>query len=34
MVDGDRLWSFIITSEDTDTQTALLQIFDASITFD
>ncbi len=34
VVDGDRLWSFIITSEDTDTQTALLQIFDASITFD
>ncbi len=34
VVDGDRLWSFIITSEDTDTQTALLQVFDASITFD
>lgn len=34
VVDGERLWSFIITSEDTDTQTALLQIFDASITFD
>lgn len=34
VVDGDRLWSFIITSEDTDTQTALLQIFDESITFD
>lgn len=34
VVDGDRLWSFIITSEDTDTQTALLQIFDEGITFD
>ena len=34
VADGDRLWSFIVTSEDTDTQTALLQIFDASITFD
>ncbi len=34
VADGDRLWSFIITSEDTETQTALLQIFDASITFD
>ncbi len=34
VTDGDRLWSFIITSEDADTQTALLQIFDASITFD
>lgn len=34
VADGDRLWSFIITSEDPDTQTALLQIFDATITFD
>lgn len=34
VADGDRLWSIIITSEDTRTQTALLQIFDASITFD
>jgi hypothetical protein len=32
--DGDRLWSFIITSEDEATQNALLDIFGASITFD
>lgn len=32
--DGDRLWSFIVTSEDEATQTALLGIFDASIVFD
>ena len=32
--DGDRLWSFIITSEDQSTQNALLDIFGASITFD
>jgi hypothetical protein len=34
VADGDRLWSFIITSEDPETQTELLQIFDESITFD
>ena len=34
VVDGDRLWSLIVTSEDTGTQTALLQIFDGSIAFD
>jgi hypothetical protein len=32
--DGDRLWSFIVTSEDEDTQTALLTVFTSSITFD
>jgi hypothetical protein len=32
--DGDRLWSFIITSEDEATQNALLEIFGSSITFD
>lgn len=32
--DGDRLWSFIVTSEDEDTQTALLALFASSITFD
>ena len=32
--DGDRLWSFIVTSEDEATQNALLDIFGSSITFD
>lgn len=32
--DGDRLWSFIVTSEDEATQSALLRIFGSSITFD
>ena len=32
--DGDRLWSFIVTSEDEGTQTALLTVFASSITFD
>jgi hypothetical protein len=31
--DGDRVWSFIVTSEDQDTQDALLAIFEASISF-
>ena len=31
--DGDRLWSFIVTSEDRSTQDALLSIFGSSITF-
>lgn len=31
--DGDRLWSFIVTSEDQASQDALLAIFAASITF-
>lgn len=31
--DGDRVWSFIVTSEDTASQDALLAIFEASITF-
>ena len=34
VVDGDRLWSLIITSEDEATQSALLGIFGSSITFD
>ena len=34
VVDGDRLWSFIITSEDETTQQALLDVFGSSITFD
>ena len=32
--DDDRLWSFIVTSEDEGTQTALLTVFTSSITFD
>ena len=32
--DGDRLWSFIVTSEDQATQDAVLALLDASITFD
>ncbi|WP_436795064.1 hypothetical protein [Actinospongicola halichondriae] len=31
--DGDRVWSFIVTSEDSASQDALLAIFEASITF-
>ena len=31
--DGDRVWSFIITSEDQATQDALLAIFEASVRF-
>lgn len=31
--DGDRVWSFIVTSEDQASQDALLAIFEASITF-
>lgn len=31
--DGDRVWSFIVTSEDEASQDALLAIFEASITF-
>lgn len=31
--DGDRLWSFIVTSEDQATQDALLTVFQASIVF-
>lgn len=33
VVDGDRLWSLIVTSEDAGSQTALLQIFETSVTF-
>ena len=32
--DGDRLWSFIVTSEDEATQDAVLTMLGASITFD
>lgn len=31
--EGDRVWSFIVTSEDQSSQDALLAIFEASITF-
>ncbi len=31
--DGDRVWSFIVTSEDAASQDALLAIFEAGITF-
>lgn len=31
--DDDRLWSFIVTSEGEDTQTALLTVFTSTITF-
>ena len=34
VIDGDRLWSFIVTSEDEATQQALLDVFGPSITFD
>jgi hypothetical protein len=32
--DGERLWSFIVTSEDEPTQQALLKVFESSIAFD
>lgn len=34
IADGDRVWSLIVTSEDEDTQGALLLVFETSIVFD
>lgn len=34
IADGDRVWSLIVTSEDQETQSALLLVFESSIVFD